>query len=126
MHCSSNKEIALEMLSNIPKSKKITLKKAVMRNWNFTSTYALPYGTMTVYKEGFYLQLEGTKCQFSVYAADDDGTLVVLKKKPAEKFLSRLYRDSDLKFLESDFIQLLCKDSKIIEHDGNYRMEEIH
>ena len=49
MHCSSNKKIALEMLSNMPKSKKITLKKAVIRNWDFTSTYALPYGTMTVY-----------------------------------------------------------------------------
>lgn len=111
MHCSSNKKIALEMLSNMPKSKKITLKKAVIRNWDFTSTYALPYGTMTVYKEGFYLRLEGTKCQFSVYASDNDGTLIVLKKKPNEKFLNRLYVDSGLKFSESDFMQLSLMES---------------
>lgn len=111
MHCEINKEIALEMLSNMPKSKKITLAKEVMRNWDFTSTYALPYGTMTVYKEGFYLRLEGTKCQFSVYASDNDGTLIVLKKKPNEKFLNRLYVDSGLKFSESDFMQLSLMES---------------
>lgn len=96
-----NYEIAMDMLKEMPESKKETLKKALYRNWLLTSTYIMESGTLTIYKEGFWLTLNGTRCSFSVFAFDDDGVFR-FSRKPYEKSLNKIY-DDDLRFSEGDF-----------------------
>lgn len=95
-----NYEIAMDMLKNMPEKKKEVLKKALERNYNLTSSWALGLGTMTIYKEGFLLSLEGTRCSFSVFAFDNDGELE-FARKPNESRLNKLYKD-DINLSESD------------------------
>ena len=59
---------------------------------------------MTIYKEGFYLVLSGTRCSFSIFAYDKDGKLE-FARKPHENKLNKIYDDS-LKFSESDFREI--------------------
>lgn len=96
-----NYEIAIEMLTNMPETKKQALRKALERNLYLTSSYLMESGTMTIYKEGFLLKLFGTRCSFSVFCFDNGGKLV-FSRKPNEKRLNKLY-DDYLKFSESDF-----------------------
>ena len=96
-----NQEIASSMLHEMPLQKKQSLEKALDRNESLTSARVLSIGDITVYKEGWYLQLYGTRCQFSVYAEDNDGTLI-FKRKPKENNLHKLY-DQTLYFNENDF-----------------------
>ena len=97
---SINYEIAMDMLNNMPETKKQTLRKTLERNLYLTSSYSMDSGAMTIYKEGFLLKLNGTRCNFTVFAFDD-GELV-LSRKPIEKKLNKIYDDS-LKFSESDY-----------------------
>lgn len=96
-----NYEIAIDMLNNMPEVKKQTLRKALERNLYLTSSYIMESGTMTIYKEGFLLRLNGTRCSFSVFAFDNDGELI-FSRKPNEKKLNKIY-DEFLKFSESDY-----------------------
>lgn len=96
-----NQEIASSILHEMPLQKKQSLKNALDRNESLTSARVLSIGDITVYKEGWYLQLYGTRCQFSVYAEDNDGTLI-FKRKPKEKCLDKLYKQT-LYFNEHDF-----------------------
>ena len=96
-----NKEIAKEMLSILPESKKKALNNALERNMILTSAYVLSMGEMTIYKEGWYLVLHGTRCSFSVFAKDNDGELQIIRK-PNENKLHKLYEQT-LYFNESDF-----------------------
>lgn len=96
-----NYEIAKDMLSQMPDTKKESLIKALTRNSILTSAYCLENGCMTIYKEGFYLTLLGCRCQFSVFAADHDGNLKFMRK-PNETKLHKLY-DYSMSFNESDF-----------------------
>ena len=85
-----NQELVKQMLHDMPESKKATLRKALERNLILTSSYVLSGCTLTIYKEGFLVQLDGTRCSFSVYAKDDDGDLVFMRK-PNESTLHKLY-----------------------------------
>ena len=97
-----NKSLVTDMLEALSNSKKAMLAKALERNCYLTSAYVLEHGTLRVYKEGWYLQLFGTKCTISVFFFDNDGVLVEAKRKPNENKLSFLYEES-LHFNESDF-----------------------
>lgn len=99
---SINKEIALEILKKLPHGKKETLKRALMRNYILTSSYLLEHCNMAIYKEGFYLYFTGCRCNFRVFAYDNDGELNIASRKPNENKLNFLYADR-LKFSESDF-----------------------
>ena len=88
-----NKQIAIDMLENLSPEKKVVLEKTLDRNEALTSTYALPFGNLRIYKEGWYLTCEGTRCQFSVWYFDNDGELVE-GRKPAESKLNFLYEES--------------------------------
>lgn len=96
-----NQEMTERILQEMPPEKKRSLENALNRNLALTSSRVLSIGEITVYKEGWYLQLHGTRCQFSVYAEDNDGTLI-FKRKPKESSLHKLY-DQSLYFNESDF-----------------------
>lgn len=96
-----NQEMAKRILQGMPSEKKHSLENALNRNLALTSARVLSIGEITVYKEGWYLQLYGTRCQFSVYAEDNDGTLL-FKRKPKENNLHKLY-DQTLYFNENDF-----------------------
>ena len=96
-----NKQIAKEMLSILPEDKKKALGNALQRNMILTSAAVLSMGEMTIYKEGWYLVLHGTRCQFAVFAKDNDGELQIIRK-PHENKLHKLY-DVTLYFNESDF-----------------------
>ena len=103
MKANVNKSIALIMLAILPEEKRKTLSDACDRNNYLTSFYGLPEAKLEIYKEGFYLKLEGTRCNFSVYAKDNDGDLEILQRKP--RVLSYLYTDS-FKMSESDYRNL--------------------
>ena len=98
-----NKEIALEILKKLPENKKAVLEKALYRNFLLTSSYNLEFCDVTVYKEGWYLQFLGARCNFSVFAFDNDGEYIIADRKPAENKLHKLYSDYDVRFAESDF-----------------------
>ena len=88
-----NKELAIDMLKSLSDSKRAALSKALDRTSALTSTYAFPFGTLRIYKEGWYLTCEGTRSDFSVWFADNDGELVE-GRKPSESKLSFLYEES--------------------------------
>jgi len=88
-----NKEIAIDILQSLTPNQKVQLEKVLDRNEALTSTFGLPFGTLRVYKEGWYLTCEGTRCQFSAWCSDNDGTLVP-GRKPNERTLNFLYEDS--------------------------------
>ena len=97
-----NKEILFDMLHKLPENKMEVLKRALERNFVLTSSYILEHGSIRVYKEGFYVTLEGTRCSFSVFAYDRDGEIEISQRKPRESKLNFLYEES-LHFSESDF-----------------------
>ncbi len=98
---SVNEEIIREMISDMPENKKELLGKALDRNLHLTSVRVMSFGKLRIYKEGFYLILEGTRCKFSVYARDNDGDLV-FTRKPSEDKIHLLYTDN-VRFSETDF-----------------------
>lgn len=49
---------------------------------------------MTIYKEGFYIELEGCRSKFAVFAWDRDGSFEIAERKPDENKLSKLYVDN--------------------------------
>lgn len=85
-----NKEIVRDILTTLPVERKQTLINALRRNYMLTSTYDLSHLTLTVYVEGFYVELDGTRCGFKVFAKDNDGKLEITRK-PAETRLHKLY-----------------------------------
>lgn len=96
-----NYEIAAQMMKEMPESKKEVLRKALTRNLILTSSRVMSFGKMTIYKEGWYLELEGTRCSFSVFAKDNDGEFQFCRK-PVERLLNKIY-DETLYFNEGDF-----------------------
>ena len=96
-----NYEMAQQILREMPNEKKQSLKKALDRNLYLTSAKVMSIGEMTIYKEGWFLVLYGTRCRFSVFAKDDDGELVFIRK-PNENKLHKLYQQT-LHFNECDF-----------------------
>lgn len=97
----SQKEFALDILRQMPTEKKALLKKCLERNCILTSSYIMESGEITVYKEGWYIVLNGTRCKFSVWAYDNDGEFV-FGRKPIEAKLHKIYSEF-LKFSESEF-----------------------
>ena len=85
-----NEELIKDMLAQMPESKKELLKKACHRNCLLTSSYSLENLTLTVYKEGWYIEMEGCRVNFKLWAGDNDGEFV-FGRKPAESRLNRLY-----------------------------------
>lgn len=96
-----NIEIVKEILETMPQTKKEQLKKALTRNFNLTSSYNLEDCILTIYKEGFYLELNGVRSSFKVFAKDDDGKLIITRKP---QNISKLYFETK-KMNESDFIK---------------------
>lgn len=97
-----NKIILKEVLENL--TNKEALRKALERNEILTSTYCLADCTCTVYKEGFYFQLEGARANYNVFVLDNDGELEVTRKPHKEK-LNKIYTCS-FKMNESDYINI--------------------
>lgn len=89
------------MLKEMPEQKKNVLRNALIRNSILTSARTLENCTLTIYKEGYLIELEGTRCSFSVYAKDDDGELVFMRK-PNKSKLHKLYEEFT-KMWESDY-----------------------
>ena len=87
-----NEGLSKEMLTSLSDRKRETLEKALTRNLYLTSCYILENGELTIYKEGFYLQLYGTRASFTVWFTDNDGDLIE-GRKPNENKLHKLYSD---------------------------------
>lgn len=96
---ADSRELALRIIEELPTDKKEVLRRAVDRNGMLTSSYNLEHGTLEVYKQGWYLKLEGTRVNFNVWVTDNDGEFVY-ERKP--RVLDFLY-DVNLRFSESDF-----------------------
>ena len=75
-----NKEIIIDIINALPQEKVITLMNACYRNYLLTTTYELSKASLHVCKEGYYLELEGTRCGFNVFAKDNDGELEITRK----------------------------------------------
>ena len=69
----------------MPESKKEVFRNACARNDILTTTYGLMFSTLTVYKEGFYIEMNGTRSRFAAFARDYDGELVIERKPKADK-----------------------------------------
>lgn len=101
-------EFTMMLLESMPESKKEVLRNALYRNACFTSSRTLEHGTLTVYKEGWYIQLTGCQCGFNVFILDndrfDETGEVPFKtiRKPIDKKLSKLY-STCLYMWESDY-----------------------
>ena len=85
-----NIEIVSRILEELPSEKRATLGKALDRNFILTSVRALSMATLTIYKEGFNLKLDGTRCCFNVFVKDNDGEFEFIRK-PKESSLHKLY-----------------------------------
>lgn len=94
-----NKEIVIDIINALPEDKVIKLMNACYINYLLTSTYELSNVEITVYKEGWYVELIGTICKFSVFAKDNDGEIEITRK-PNENKLHKLYWQCD----KTDFI----------------------
>ena len=92
----------------LPEEKKNVLRNALGRNCIFTSARTLEHGTITVYKEGWYIQLTGCQVGFNVFVLDNDrfdptGTIPYrVIRKPVDRKLHKLYSAS-LHFWEGDY-----------------------
>lgn len=102
-------EFTLYLLEEaLPEEKKEVLRKALMRNAIFTSARTLEIGEITVYKEGWYIQLRGCQVGFNVFVLDNDrfdptGTVPYrVIRKPANSKLNKLY-SAGLHFWEGDW-----------------------
>ena len=98
-----NREIVKKMLESMPEAKKAVLVKALERNMILTSSWVLSSCTLVIYKEGWLLKLDGTRCSFSVFAKDNDGEFEFIRK-PAESKLHKLYEEWQ-GMNESDFYE---------------------
>lgn len=84
-------DFAMDILKAMPENKKESLRHALDRNCILTSYYGLSSSqTITVYKEGWYLELHGCRCCFKVWAGDNDGEFS-FTRKPPEKKLHKIY-----------------------------------
>lgn len=96
-----NQSIVSDILNLMPDQKKAVLSKALDRNFILTSARVLSSCTLVVYKEGWLVKLDGTRCSFSVFAKDNDGEFV-FTRKPNESKLHKLYEDWE-SMNESDY-----------------------
>lgn len=89
-----NNDFTKEMLMQMPAEKKEQLHRAMQRGFYFTTYAGLDYQTVEVYKEGWYIILEGCQTAFKMWVGDDDGCFVYGKRKPNKNKLSLLHRYS--------------------------------
>lgn len=99
-----NRELVMDIIKGLPDTRKRVLGDALYRNFILTSAWVLSGCTLSVYKEGFYVELGGTRSAFRVWVSDNDGELVY-GRKPAEKTLHKLYEEWG-QMSESDFDRL--------------------
>ena len=90
--CKANEWVMQEMLRTMPEAKRKVLVKALDRNEILTSSRVLSNVTMRVYKEGWYLIMEGTRCSVRVWCYDRDAEMVH-GRKPNESTLTFYYED---------------------------------
>ena len=107
-HGDEEKDFALMLLEAMPEEKKESLRNALNRNSYFTSAWTLEHGTLTVYKEGWYIELNGCQSGFKVFILDNDrfdetGTVPFkVIRKPVDSKLNPLYR-TDIHLWEADY-----------------------
>lgn len=87
----ANKWIAREMLLTMPEKKVEQFVKALRIQFHLTSSTDFTWTTITVYKEGWYLESTGCRCSFALWMRDKDGEIVFEGRKPNENKLHRLY-----------------------------------
>ena len=103
MKCSEstrkfNKTFTMDMLRAMPEEKNKVLINALTRNDILTSFWGLGNQVVEVYKEGWYINMEGCRCSFAMWVEDNDGEFVFGKRKP--KNIHLLYRyDPDIDFM---------------------------
>lgn len=84
-------EMTVEMMVEaMPESKLQVFRNACCRSAILTSYYGLGFSTLTIYKEGYYLEMQGCRSGFAVFVKDMDGELEVTRK-PKDSKLSRLW-----------------------------------
>ena len=101
-------EFTVMLLEAMPEDKKNVLRNALDRNLHFTSARTLEHGKITVYKEGWYVELEGCQSGFKVFVLDNDrfddvgDTPFKVIRKPVDSKLNKLY-DEPLHMWEADY-----------------------
>lgn len=91
-----------DLLREMPEDKKQVLRNACYRNLILTSYYGLDNQSVRVYKEGWYIEMEGCRCRFAMWVGDNDGDFTYGNRKPREDKLSYLYSFSpDIDFMHN-------------------------
>lgn len=90
----TNREMITDILKAMPTEKKQQLHQACYRNYLLTSTYGLEFTDITIYNEGWYIVMKGTRVEFRVWAGDKDGEFV-FGRKPKESKLHKIWGEHD-------------------------------
>ena len=103
----SAKEFSEYMMQQLPEKKIEAFWNAEYRNFYLTSEMFLRDASFTVYKEGWYLEFNGCRSRFAVWAFDRDGCLE-FGRKPKESKLNKLWFSG----FDNTFITSTCEDGK--------------
>lgn len=86
-----NKNFTIEILMAMPEEKKRMLEKQMERTGYLTTYFGLDYQDVDVYKEGWYIKMDGCQSSFRIWVGDNDGEFVFGKRKPKDSKLSYLH-----------------------------------
>ena len=89
----ANEQITLEIIKVLPDDKLEKLIKVLDRNEALTSTWDISDVTITVYKQGWYIEFIATRSRYAVFAYDRDGDYEITDRKPHENKLDRIYSE---------------------------------
>ena len=85
-----NEEMLIDFLAAMPEEKKQKVERLCKLNHHYTSTYGPSSVDMLIYKEGWYVTLNATRCSYSFFVKDNDGEFKFTRKP---KKLHLLYID---------------------------------
>ena len=93
-----NREFTKDILRAMPEDKKKVLVNALDRNCILTSYWGLDNQSVEVYKEGWYIKMEGCRSSFTMWVGDNDGEFVFGNRKPRKLSYLHSY-NPDIEFM---------------------------
>ena len=96
------------LAQSMPTEKKRVFNNACYRNLLLTSDYTIRNACLTVYKEGWYVEITGCRSKFALFAFDNDGEFE-FSRKPKDSKLNYLWSCS----FDNDFIYPTADENQI-------------
>ncbi len=80
----AGRQIIDEILGKLTLDRAEKLYHALERNYILTTAFCLSWGNVEVYEEGFYINLTGTRCNFTAFYDDKNEIFI---RKPRKRTL---------------------------------------